>query len=153
MIDLSQLREHIIRPTLHHLGLYSVEAEELVFLTGLHESRYKYIKQIRGPALGFWQMEPVTHDDIWKRYLLYKSHLRERLMLLVSRRNHLEVAPQEMIGNIAYGCAMCRIHYLRVPKPLPNTLKGMADYWKTYYNTVHGKGTVEQFIHLAEKYP
>jgi hypothetical protein len=43
---------------------------------------------------------------------------------------------------------MCRVHYLRVKEALPteNDAAGMASYWKRYYNTVLGKGTIEQAL-------
>ena len=57
----------------------------------------------------------------------------------------------QLKGNLYYAVAMCRIHYYRVSEALPNDLEGMARYWKKYYNTELGKGTVEEFIHNYEQ--
>ena len=54
--------------------------------------------------------------------------------------------------NIAAQIAMCRLHYRRVPKPLPGSLLEQAKYWKQYYNTAKGKGTVDHFVKLVEQY-
>ena len=37
---------------------------------------------------------------------------------------------------------------MRVPKKLPKAsdLEGQAKYWKTFYNTIKGKGTIEHFM-------
>ena len=48
--------------------------------------------------------------------------------------------------NLAAQIAMCRLHYRRIPKALPSSLKGQAAYWKKYYNSSAGRGTVEDFL-------
>ena len=54
-------------------------------------------------------------------------------------------------GNMFAGIIFCRIKYWRVPKKIPMDLEGMADYWKKYYNTEGGAGTVAHFLEKAEK--
>jgi hypothetical protein len=43
---------------------------------------------------------------------------------------------------------MCRLHYRRVPEPLPDAedINGLAAYWKKYYNTKAGRGSESEFI-------
>ena len=147
-MDAKQLTELVVRPTLKQLGLYNASAEQLVVGTIFVESRAKYLKQIgNGPALGIVQMEPATHDDIWQNYLVYRAELKEKVSLLVK-----EGTAQELITNLAYAVAMCRVHYLRVPKslPSPGDIPALARYWKTYYNTHKGAGEVSDFI---DKFP
>jgi len=45
-----------------------------------------------------------------------------------------------------------RLHYKLRPGAIPQTLKGRAEYWKKYYNTVLGKGTVDQYIVSARNF-
>ena len=52
-MDEKQIRDLIIR-ILEKIGMYSKEAEDLVFRTGKVESSYKYIRQLRGPARGLF---------------------------------------------------------------------------------------------------
>lgn len=147
-MDAKQLTELVVRPTLKELGLYSAAAEQLVVGTIFVESRAKYLKQIgNGPALGIVQMEPATHDDIWHHYLAYRTELSEKVRQIAK-----EAIPKELITNLAYAVAMCRVHYLRVPKPLPNSgdIPALARYWKQYYNTHQGAGDVSDFI---DKFP
>jgi hypothetical protein len=56
--------------------------------------------------------------------------------------------PLELISNIKYAVAMCRVHYWRRPQAMPeaNNIKALGEYWKDHYNTIHGAGTVEEFI-------
>ena|SRR3990167_3136972 len=148
MIDAKQLRTLIIRPVLEHLGMWSPVAENLVAGTAAQESHLQYLKQFgKGPAIGLWQMEPATHDDLWKNYLQYHNDIAKKV-------HDLELpafagGASEMAGNLYYGCAMCRIHYRRIKAPLPDDPEdvwALARYWKTYYNTAAGKGRVEEFF-------
>lgn len=143
-INAKQLREHVVRPVLKQLDLWSESAENLILGTAAQESHMgSYIVQVKGPALGIYQMEPNTFNDIWTNYLEYKR-------VLVNKLEHFSKwdTPTEMVGNLYYATAMCRIHYLRVREALPNyyDVSGMAKYWKKYYNTVKGKGTEAEFI-------
>lgn len=136
---------NIVRVTLKGLGLWSPEAEELIIGTAAHESGFRDIAQIGGgPALGICQMEPDTHNDIWKNYLRYQPDKSSKLRDLFD-----EVAGDAscMLGNVPYAIAMCRIHYSRVPEPLPavDDLNAQAAYWKKYYNTESGAGTVTKY--------
>jgi hypothetical protein len=84
----------------------------LLLGTALTESGdMHYLHQLgNGPALGVYQMEPTTHEDIYDNYLKYKKEL-----------------------------------------PGANDLSGLANYWKTYYNTKLGKGVPNTFVrHLRE---
>lgn len=149
-----QLREYVIRPVLKHIGAYSQAAEEMLILTAAHESRGgHYLHQVGGgPAVGIFQMEPATHDDIWRNYLEYKDELTDRV-------NHFRVIAyefdpdsdfdaDEMAGNLYYAAAMARVHYLRVPEALPaaDDIDGLAAYYKAHYNTPDGSATVAQAI-------
>lgn len=151
MINTQQFRDLVIGPTLIYLKLYSVDAEKLLLGTAAHESRLSFLKQHpTGPALGVYQMETATHDDIWNNFLLYKPLLAEKVRLLAGPRSvdNGVVEAIEMIGNMYYATAMARIHYFRKREPLPdsNNIELMGKYWKQHYNTPLGAGTVDQFI-------
>ena len=45
-----------------------------------------------------------------------------------------------------YSALAARINLFTIPASIPTTLDGQANYWKTYYNTGSGKGTVSYFI-------
>lgn len=151
-MDIKQLLEHIVKPTLTELGLYSLAAERLVMGTITQESDATYIKQLgNGPALGLAQMEPATHDDIWRNFLKYKPALSERVLRLASLGSiQANATPHsnQLITNLAYAVAMCRIHYYRRPEALPeaDNIEALGQYWKEHYNTHKGKGTVSEFI-------
>jgi len=148
MLSVPQFREFIIKPALTVVGGYSLAADELVLGTALQESRLTYLKQLgNGPALGVFQMEPNTHQDIWVNYLAYRDDLADKVKSLAAPTAADYPSPNELIGNMWYAAAMCRIHYMRVPDPLPavGDIPGMASYWKEHYNTIQGSGTEEEF--------
>lgn len=146
-MDSKQLRE-LITEVLVELDLYSADACELLLLTAAQESHLgHYIQQVgSGPAKGIFQCEPNTEKDIWDNYLKYKPALRIRVGCLMGEADFNNL---QLKGNILYQIAMARIHYLRVPTKLPSRMDipGMAAYWKKYYNTHLGKGTVEEAEH------
>lgn len=165
MIDVEQFRLLVVRPVLLELGLHTTDAEELLLGTAAQESRLTYLQQLgNGPALGVYQMEPATHKDIWENYLSYKPELAADVVEFASRRSieHAErinqidfrVHARELVSNLAYATAMCRIHYLRQPGELPagDDVPAMAHYWKRYYNTPAGRGTVDEFIDHYHQY-
>jgi hypothetical protein len=150
MLDIKQLRDYVVVPTLTLLEANSPAAVELVLGTAVQESRLTYLHQLGGgPAVGLFQMEPATHDDIWENYLAYRDRLATQAanIAIADPRKGVKAANQ-MAGNMYYAAAMCRIHYMRVSEALPEAgdTAGMADYWKEYYNTFEGAGTVEEYI-------
>ena len=50
--------------------------------------------------------------------------------------------------NLPYQVLLCRVYLLRIAEALPAELdvQGQARYWKKYYNTELGRGTVEEYI-------
>lgn len=156
-MNASHLRAYVILPTLKPLDLWSLAAETLLVATCAHESAMgKYLHQIKGPALGIYQIEPVTHFDIWANYLKYNPVLRDKILGMVPARHlkHDSVtgisygAETLLITDLAYATVMARLVYLRAPAPLPKAddINGLAAYWKKYYNTPLGAGKVEEFI-------
>ena len=136
----------IIKLALQHLDLDSEDARSLIYRTGKAESDYKTLQQYGGgPALGFFQMEPNTALDIWDNYVMYRPKYREKLYALGFDEGALEFC---LLSNIGLQAAFCRLHYRRVPSALPkeDNLKAQAKYWKKYYNTHLGKGTIKHFM-------
>ncbi len=53
MINTTQFRDLVVRPTLKQINLYSASAVELLMGTAVQESRLTYLQQLdEGPALG-----------------------------------------------------------------------------------------------------
>ncbi len=144
-MNIVQFLNHVIRPTLKDIDMWSEEAERLLLGTALHESGgLQYIKQIRGPALGFYQMEPSTYEDLY-----YHLGDRKHQILQDSQRSNISppiANPDSLLYDMKHMTVACRLQYSRFPRPIPSSIEGQADYWKKYWNTSAGKGTVEQYI-------
>jgi hypothetical protein len=134
------------------MGLYSLTAEDLMVGTCAIESRCgTYVRQIHGPALGIWQMEPATHEDIWKKWLSSYPGLLTKFMrfcLIPVNKPPAEL----MIYHLGYACGMARILYYRSREDIPNDLEGQAKLYKKVYNTNLGSATVEGYIDCYQEY-
>ena len=115
--------------------------------TAIQESRLTYLQQIGGgPALGLFQIEPTTFNDIYDRYLQRedKKELLGRVQQFITAQD----VRDQVIGNIPFAVVIARIRYYMVPEPLPayDDLQALAEYWKAHYNTSRGAGTIQGFI-------
>ena len=106
-----------------------------------------YLRQHNdGPALGLWQVEPSTQNDLYTNFLNYRPELSFQLMEL--RAPNLSMA-ENLATNLMYGAAVCRLCYYRKPDALPEAgdIEGQAAFWKQHYNTPLGKGTVTKYVY------
>lgn len=152
-MNAKHLRVHVIRPVLTKLNAWSKDAEDLILGTACQESHCgKYLRQLGCTgvvgAFGVWQMELATARDIYDNYLRYKPDLKAVVEGLRGNQSICDA----LTNNLAYACAMCRIHYLRQPGKIPATVDGQGQYWKKYYNTALGRGTVAEYIDNWERY-
>ncbi|MGG5887964.1 hypothetical protein ACLF3G_12570 [Falsiroseomonas sp. HC035] len=146
----------VIDPALVALALDPPAARPGVRLlllgTALQESLLRHLRQLpnrdgsRGPALGYFQMEPVTHDDIWKTFLAFRPPLAARMRALAGLPKG-QPEPEVLLRDPVYAAAMARLRYRRAPGRLPaaGDVAGMAAYWKRHYNTPLGRGQPEEF--------
>lgn len=147
MLDCSQFRSLIVEPVLSKLRVYSKNAEELLVFTCAAESLGgTLLQQVKGPALGIYQMEPNTYTDIWVNYIRARNQLATLMALHFGCNKIPDV--DRMVYDLHYATAMARIHYLRMPGNLPDAkdIDGIWDYYKKYYNTEKGKAKKEDSI-------
>ena len=140
--------KEIVEYSLYKIDSYSDDALALVVRTGMAESGYRALKGYGegNPAIGFWQIEPATLNDMITNYIHYRSHYKKNLISL--GMNFEKDTIMSVMSNMAVQAALCRLHYRRDKDPIPSwdDLEGQASYWKQVYNTVKGRGTVKHFI-------
>ena len=153
-MDESQLKD-LIERVLNKIELYSPEASDLVFKTLKVESLLKYVRQIKGIAVGFGQCEPWVAVDICKNYLKYRPDLMKQVADTINVKLSYFTLPKEedwawiLETNIAAMISFCRLHYRRIPKPLPKqNLDEQWIYYKKYYNTERGKATNDHWMEI-----
>ena len=153
MLDIKQFRELLVKPVLTELQQYSLNAEELLVFTCAAESDGgTYLKQKGGPALGIYQCEPATHNDIWRNYIVNRHQI---VSILGMNFGVTQIPqPERMITDLRYATAICRIHYLRVKGALPDCkdVDAIWDYYKIHYNTVQGKASKSNAIKAYERF-
>ena len=146
MINADWLENSVINRTLKNINLYSVDASKLILYTAGHESLMgKYDRQINGPALSIYQIEPDTFN-----YLIEKhQNIIKKMGYYFSLP-----APEEMLNDLALSTAVCRFKYMETSEPLPkhDNLHAIAVYWKKHYNTELGRGTIDEFIENNKKF-
>ena len=149
-MNAQQLHDYIIKPALEYMGgnYNSKNARFLLLCTAAIESQCgEYIKQINGPALGIFQMEPATHEDIWRNCDVIQSDFGEVISALGVTRTKND-PDKDLIISPVYACAMARLKYSMDSAPLPdhNDIKAVYAYYKRIYNTEFGASTYDKFI-------
>ena len=161
LIALSKMDKNYLRKLIYNtltgvkgVELWSEDVENLLMGTCAQESALgRYREQLGGgPALGIFQMEPNTFNDIIKNYLAHKTKLKYAILnaLGVSSLNDLTV--EMLIDNDEAAIIFARLHYLRVKESIPHSLPAQAAYYKKYYNTPLGKATEEEYIRNYHRY-
>ena len=155
MIAIKHFRELIVRPVLDKLQLYNQDREELLVITCAQESlggTYLMQNGLRGypdgPALGIYQIEPDTYDDLFANFLAYRTRLWE---LLVGAVLHKPGKPR-LIYDLQYATGVAAMQYYRFREPIPQNLEGKFAYYKRYWNSELGKATIPEVRRNYERF-
>lgn len=141
---------------------YAESVARLLAGTAAAESLLRYRRQIgfsdanpRG-AWGLWQTElgavmASVHylrrrTDVQDAAVRFAPRMAEALLVETLPLLHL------IRDDDAVAVTFARLHYLRVAEAVPDDLRGQAGYWKRYYNTRLGKGTVEVYMAKFKQY-
>jgi len=135
----------IIKYVLGKINMDSEEARAMIFATGKAESGFRALEQMGGPAVGFFQVEPATIQDVWENYVFYRPEIKTDLYALGFDDGDMK---HSVMSNIGLQVAFARLQYRRFKDPLPaaDDKQAQAAYWKKFYNTELGRGTIEHFL-------
>ena len=117
----------------------SESAIRLLSMIAAHESGdFHYVRQVNGPALSLFQIEPATYGDL-------VDYADERDLYIA---NCMPVAPWRLVYDQLFAAAVARLFFLRFPEPLPDAddLHELARYAKQRWNTHLGKATPEHYL-------
>ena len=94
---------------------------------------------------GIWQVDEIGFKDT--QDVASHNKLTERFKQIQNAAgiNWQSVTWEDLRKPIYSGIA-ARLFLLNNPTVIPTTVRGQARYWKEYYNTEKGEGTVENFI-------
>ena len=143
MINKHQAKQ-LIKETLLSLDLFSEDAVNLMLGTMAQESDFgTYLKELKsGSGLSFFRMTPEMHDEVVK-FLKSRESIPKKIK---QSCGVAKLSSEYLLYNIKYSICMVRIHYFMQEDPIPRNIEGYAKYWKEYYNTRAGDGTISQFI-------
>ena len=131
-------------------GVNTPAAIELLMGTAAAESALgTYLYQFNnGPAMGPFQMERKTHIWLWD-YLQRRPRIATYIQKVCPYPNDYKLR-----FDLGYQIVMTRLKYWTIPESLPDPkdIEAMARYWKKYYNTSEGKGTIGSFVNCYEIY-
>ena len=135
----------LVRASCSYIGPWHPAAEELLLMIAAHESHLgKYTKQINGPALGIFQMEPATWQDVMSVVVPRRPWWVAQLAQLAGTEKPTAAAMQH---QHAYACAIARLQLWRHKEALPDAgdIDALARYAKKYWNTDNGKASVGDY--------
>lgn len=144
-MDARQFLDETLRPTLEKMDMHSPAAEKLLLMTACHESGgFVYDRQVGGPALSYYQIEPATLNDLYGNYLGFRPERQALLDQFMPEGS----AREDALMDAVYATAAARLIYTRVPEALPDFAddEAMGRYCKKYWNTEAGKATPEKYI-------
>ncbi|HIF9256515.1 TPA: hypothetical protein ACX6Q6_003539 [Photobacterium damselae] len=102
-----------------------------------------------GAGTGLTQMDKGTFDWLQEKYKdrAIATKIKNELNVDIGTVKYAQLGTDPKLSLI-----FCRLRYLAVPAPVPSTLAERAAYWKRWYNTKYGAGTVEEYISKANQY-
>ena len=101
-----------------------------------------------GAGMGLCQHDLIAFHDIVNRTpmrLVKTIHME--FGYDIRKLVHTDLSDDPLISFI-----FCRLHYRLRPELIPATLRGRAEYWKQFYNSMAGKGTVRHYQDNANTY-
>lgn len=137
----AELRANVIRPALGELGLWSPAAEDLVLGTAAVEGALALGGASATNALGLWRIDSATHDQLWSATLDREPGMRKRLGRVAAPTPDLE---RQLVTNLAYAAAICRLIYWRHPEALPRVrnVDALGRLWLAAYRQ-DGAGSID----------
>ena len=95
-----------------------------------------------GAGMGITQIDKLPFQDIKDR-----CRKEDRVRIYDFFNIDIDLVEWE---HLRYNPLLCmiftRLKYKKIPNIIPTSLYDRADYWKIFYNTEEGKGTVAHYI-------
>ena len=130
------------------LGPANGNAKKLVIETAVAETGLGAISdKTIGAGIGLTQFDKLPFKDTKNRGMRFRTKIKAELGVDIQLVNW---------DDLRYNPFLCllftRIFYLLRKPKIPATIEGRAAYWKKWYNTRLGKGTVEHYLNMNKKY-
>jgi len=135
-IQVTDLRNLIIRPTLERLNDWSLSAENLLLGTAALESTLGYRLTSDNGGLGIYAISPAAHIQVWDHFLVSDPETASLLRGLASQQQFLKCPHGELISNLSYASGVAwmiyKSHHVKLPD---NTgIRDLAIAWLGCYS-------------------
>ncbi|WP_044874801.1 hypothetical protein [Pseudomonas sp. LFM046] len=149
-IAASDLRQHVIRPTLLYLQRPSPTAERLLLGTAACQSALGSELDCNH-GRGLYRISDERHQQLWDEHLAFDPDLASRVRGLASQHAFLTAPHLELIVNLRYATA---IAWLLVESsilvlPAADDLIGMAAVWRQVFQP---EGNLREFIDAWQRH-
>ncbi|MBO9492238.1 hypothetical protein J7384_17890 [Endozoicomonas sp. G2_1] len=100
-------------------------------------------------GIGWTQIDKGTFEWLKKKYQSgdIASKVYDSFGISIAHIKYVELAYNPLLAAI-----FCRLRYWTVPEVIPGTREARASYWKRFYNTKSGKGSVEHYLAMVNKH-
>lgn len=128
-------------------GKYQV-APALLLETACAETQLgQYADRYAPEGFGLHQFDTIGLVDVQQR-----TRRKDRFTIQNSLGvDILQVTPESISRDPLESFIFCRLKYKFRPEEIPDDIVSRAVYWKRFYNTHAGKGTVEHYLDSAER--
>lgn len=156
ILTLADIKRNVIAPIVLDLELTGDEFARVQLMAGIGnvETGYHTRYQVDGPALGFWQVEPRTHDDLWQNWLCARPALAEVTRSYLPTQFDDRPSADALAISDRYAACIATLVFYRSPIPLPprGNARAQCAAWKAGYNTAAGAGRIDpQHIALFQE--
>lgn len=140
----------VIHAVCLYLGSNSQLAESLLTETCAAETQLCTYPDRHPTKLGVggFQFDQIALDDLQQETDLRHKKKVERLWGYVLD----DVVLADLADDFLLAAICCRLKYMRVPSAIPKSYLDRAIYWKRFYNTEAGKGTIDHYITAVERF-
>lgn len=149
-IAASDLRQHVIRPTLLYLQRPSSTAESLLLGAAACQSALGAALE-RGQGRGLYRISDERHQQLWDQHLAQDPDLASLVRGLASQHAFLAAPHLELTVNLRYATA---IAWLLVESsvlilPPADDLIGMAMVWRQVFQP---EGSPREFVEAWQRH-
>jgi len=148
-IAASELRQHVIRPTLVYLGRHSPTAEALLLGAAASQSALgAALDDRRGH--GLYRIAELRHQLLWDQHLARDPELASRVRGLASQHAFLAAPHLELTVNLRYATAIAWLLVEAADAPLPaaDDLLGLARVWRQVFQP---QGRLRDFLEAWQR--
>ena len=98
-------------------------------------------------GMGICQFDKLPFYRIKKKSMRFREKIKKALGIDIKLVEWEHLRYDSMMSLL-----FCRLYYMAISKPIPNTIAGRSKYWKKYYNSYLGKGTPRHYRKMVSKF-